>query len=801
MPKEVVDDIQHLLQQSTGQRWDEVVNRTIDAGITLSLKTTGDYKTGESCLVNSDGSTYAKFEAPTTNGLIYGVYKYLRNLGFKFYLPDSLYTIIPHLNSVFTKTSVMETPFLRIRDFFGTGGFGSGKTDPTRNVERSWQLWKWRNGFGAEFLLSGHVGETFNLANGNELAKNPSWTATPVMNNGQVNQTTKLNYYNTAAVDFFTDWVLRKFRDKNYTPPPVYLRDMVSIEPADGGGYVATPPAGSDLKTISDQVFNAANVAAKKLDQLFPNQPNIGVNLYAYSEHADVPNFSLNPRVFVQIIPYQFQNIAFGPAFIKRWSEKVKRFGLYDYFKYPDAYWDVPGGYPIDELMKRAINAAQAGSEGTTYESSYSELSTGIPLWILCQYMCTGNTDWNKNYDGLISDLYGSAAPSVKKLFDIFYRQTQFGIADLNKAVSYIQEAEKLTTDPRVSARINDLKTYMSYVSIYMKSQDLETGSLDDRLLPVGKMAWTIYQSKIIDSYRIMQLGSYSFLNAQTPDKALAEHYHKVHLQTFPESDDPSVYWKTNNYKYGRDEIDKMFNSINEPGKQARSVSFTPAVITDQITAAKASYQPKDNITLQGNYTVRGYFSLFTEKPATLIINWSLTNSKNETPSGSISGTDKSYQAVYDYPLQSSSGKLSISIPAGESAFFINAGSYTTYTLQMKLDNAFCYFDGSPRAAMSFLNDKGNYSYDPVYFPTYVYVPKNVTEVQYKVQVDGIKISAPDGSPVTTKLIKTLADGTQLRSFSVAPDLAGKFWQITVLGNYNYQFLNIPDRYFLFAKK
>ena len=83
----------------------------------------------------------------------------------------------------------------------------------------------------------------------------------------------------------------------------------------------------------------------------------------------------------------------------------------------------MPGGYTIDQLMNRAINAANAGSEGTNYESSYSKFATAIPLWILIQYMCTGNTDWQKDYDQLITDLYGQAAPAIKNLFDIFYYQ------------------------------------------------------------------------------------------------------------------------------------------------------------------------------------------------------------------------------------------------------------------------------------------------------------------------------------------------------------------------------------------
>ena len=663
------------------------------------------------------------------------------------------------------------------------GGFGNGEMALELN-----------------FRLAGHVGETFNLANAPELEKNPAWTATPIMKNGKVDVSTKLNYYNNEAVDFFTNWVIKKYTDKSYKALPPYISDMVSIEPSDGSGYATRPPAGSDLKTISDQVFYSANVAANKLDQLFPNQPNVGVNLYAYSGHADVPGFSLNPRVFVQIIPYQFQNIAYGPAFIKRWAQKVKRFGLYDYFKYPDSYWDMPGGYTIDQLMKRAINAAEAGSEGTTYESSYSKFATAIPLWLLCRYMCSGDKGWQKNYNNLIADLYGHAATPIEKLFDIFYSQTQFTATDMDKTLGYIEQAQKSTTDPHVLLRINELKLYLSYVSLYLRSQNLENGDLEQRLLPVEKMAWTLYEKKIIDSYRIMQLVSYGFLNAKPTDKALADHYHQLHLLTFPESNDPDVFWKKD-YAYSSNETDKILPRKNISKKQRITVSSVPATITNQITQAKLKYQPKHTITLQGNSTVRGYFNLFAEKPATIALSWSLTNSNGDMPTATISGSDKNYKAVYDYPLNSTSGNLSISIPAGESSFFINAAANTVYTVELRLANVFCYFDGSPRGKINFLNEKGTYSYDPFYYPSSIYIPKKTTTVQYRVQVNALKILAPDGKAVTTNLISTSPGGFELRSFKVPQNFSGKFWTAVISNNYNYQFLNIPDRYFLFEKK
>ena len=130
-PKDAVKDIQSLLEQSTGAHWEAVPDKSPQIPVlSFHWKRKAIIKPAKAVVVNSDGSSYVRFESPTTNGLIYGVYKYLRDLGFKFYLPDSLYTIIPALKSVFKKTSAMETPFLRIRNFFGTGGFGSGKTDP-----------------------------------------------------------------------------------------------------------------------------------------------------------------------------------------------------------------------------------------------------------------------------------------------------------------------------------------------------------------------------------------------------------------------------------------------------------------------------------------------------------------------------------------------------------------------------------------------------------------------------------------------------------------------------------------------
>ena len=101
---------------------------------------------------------------------------------------------------------------------------------------------------------------------------------------------------------------------------------------------------------------------------------------------------------------------------------------------------------------------------------------------------------------------------------------------------------------------------------------------------------------------------------------------------------------------------------------------------------------------------------------------------------------------------------------------------------------------------MGFIDEQGNFPYTPPIYPTYFYVPENVNDVQYKVQVNALQIFDPEGKAVTTKLIANQGP-LETRSFTPSASQKGKFWKAIVSGPYNYQFLNIPDRYFLFVEK
>ncbi|MBS1621222.1 MAG: DUF4838 domain-containing protein [Bacteroidetes bacterium] len=803
-PTEVVANLQTLLEKLTHEKWNSVEGQSITCGFCLTVALSDKFKTGESCIINANGKDLVQFKSPTIKGLIFGVYRYLRNLGFNFYLPDELYTVIPKNVNLFAGSNITVTPYLRIRDFFGTGGFGDGKTDPDKSVQQDWQLWKWQNGLGSEFSLDGHVGETFNLDNAAVLEKNPSWTASPIKTNGRVNVETKLNYFNADAVNFFTDWVIRKFTDKNYKKPASFIRDMVSVEPADGGNFMSAVATvnGVKLQTVSDQVFYAANVAAQKLDKLFPGNPGIGVSLYAYSQHADVPSFPLHPRVFVQIIPYQFQNIAFGPAFIKRWSEKVKRFGLYDYYKYPDSYMDQPGGYTLDELMNRALHAARAGSEGTTYESSYSKFATGVQLWVLACFMADGDSKWISKYNNFISALYGRSAVPVKKIFDLFYRQPVFDAIELKSSLKLLAEAESLNKDAVISKRLEELKLYLIFVHLQQASKNLKNGNLEQLTLPVFKMAWTLYEKKIVHSFRIMQLISYGFLNNPGTDEAMKKRHQLLHLLTFPETTDTGALWKkppsVSQYQPG--ELNRIFADTSKESELLKAEPVVSVSLPDILKTIKQSYNAAAVLQLQGNNNVRGYMSFYNEKPVIINVNYELSGS-NPQSTVTISGTNTDYTTVLDKKITDKKGSFNITLPVGKFSLFANAAANTTYRLTIRLNNAIPFFEPTPRGKMAFLDKKGDYGYSPDIYPCYFYVPPQTSEIIYSVQGNALSFYSPEGKKIENTLIETHNNDFETRSIKIKPSPVGRIWKAVVSGNFNYQLLNIPDRWFYLQPK
>ncbi|MCB0741123.1 MAG: hypothetical protein KDB92_08775, partial [Chitinophagaceae bacterium] len=397
------------------------------------------------------------------------------------------------------------------------------------------------------------------------------------------------------------------------------------------------------------------------------------------------------------------------------------------------------------------------------------KFATAIPLWVLIRFMADGKTDWQNEYQQLIRDLFGTAAAPIGKMFHLFYESSNFVGNDLQEAQHYLEEARKTNPGSTITKRLDELQLYLTYVKLELDSKNTQTGDMEQRLLPVYKMAWTLYESKIIDSYRMMQLISYSFLNAKGFDAATTKKYKDLHQKLFPETKNTDAYWKQNASvaMYSAKELSNMYQQQTKETKNNSLTNATSSLATAEIIQkAGMNFKPVEQFRVRGGSTVRGYFIFYAEKKSDIEINYTLSNPKT-APSISISGTDESYQNIIDQVLTDKSGKYKITIPQGITYLFVNARPNTVYQFDIEVKNIWTYFNPAPRGKMSFNNNEGQPTYEPPFYPSYFYVPKETTEIRLKVQKNRLAVYTPSGKKITTsELLGTMHGGWEIRSIT-----------------------------------
>ncbi len=298
-----------------------------------------------------------------------------------------------------------------------------------------------------------------------------------------------------------------------------------------------------------------------------------------------------------------------------------------------------------------------------------------------------------------------------------------------------------------------------------------------------------------------MQLISYSFLNSDRSDPAYAS-YQKLHLDWFPETERKNTAWgkipqtiATKNIESEFKQVQKIYNNTAPD----RSYTFN-----DVKEAVSKIYKPKKEFIMGGSYITRGYFAIYTDKITTVKINYKNTH-PSDLPKVIVSGIDKDYSTPIAFTLNKPTGELKFTIPAGETTLFINANDNTTYRFQISISDGYVFFDGSPRSLMNFFKKFDDpierHTYEPPYYPSYIFFPAGINSLDYRVQVNSLQIISPTGRQTESKLLQSEYGGFEIRQLNFPKGESGKIWKAIISGNYNYSFLTIPDRYFLLEPK
>jgi Domain of unknown function (DUF4838) len=476
-PETLANDMADLLQQSTGKK---ILTAAYDgkasSGIFLLLDSTGNYPATEAATVNCNGSSSLYIRARYATGLSYGMYTYLDRLGFRFYLPGAEWTIVPKLSSVYLKPINKEEwkPWFRQRFCSMSGGMPTVKNiDDKRQAAIDWYKWYRRNRMGSEYLsISGHIGESFNMEHQKEIEQDPGILAPEDGINRKYSVSAKLDPTNTKGVNMFTNWIVEQYKINRKSIPP-YLpgQRFQTVDPGDGLGYCHTPECDKQFKTVSDQVFYIANIAARKIKAAYPGA---GVSLYAYTERTDTPSVKIDPNVHVEIVTSAFHNVATPSELVKRWAKKTTNLSIYDYINLGVWSREEPF-FNLNRYFKYLNHIKNLKIDGFTFEAAPAKFSSAILQYFILRYLSEPYTDVQKEFDLFCRNCFGNAAAPIASMMKEWYfsnvklatnyDQVTFHEDELGRFFKYLQQASSADNSNAVQARLNELKLYTVYLS------------------------------------------------------------------------------------------------------------------------------------------------------------------------------------------------------------------------------------------------------------------------------------------------------------------------------------------------
>lgn len=466
------------------------------------------------------------------NGLANGIYTYLHALGCRWYFPGELWTYVPKRRDVLLTGNQLAAPSFLFRTFAGTGGLAPVTgIDPELELPRMWHTWYQRNRLGGAFIPGGHYGEDFNSKNEAVFRQHPEYLALGAVSG------------NRGPFTVVSKWCIsnRSFRELFIEDRVDYLKDILSrevpgnraaivipVEPADGGEDCACSEC-RKIGTVSDRIFYLANEVARAVARI---SDRAYVSLLAYNTHAAPPRDPVAANVYVQVIPYAFQDFASPEQMIAQWKQKCSHLLLSDYYGIPDWHQDKPlaDRWSPKELATRIRYWHKRGIQGVYLESSYAIGCTGEGLY----YLARLGWDVSESEDAIAAafyrDMFGTASAPMQQFFDKLHKGYSVH-TDIPLLLQYLEQGSAMAGSDKVRQRIDYFKAYIHYL-VLAENLILAGNQNEAAWMAHMQYVWQLYPTAMIHASRIAFFSSqegligkhpeYSFYTLLDPNKPLS---------------------------------------------------------------------------------------------------------------------------------------------------------------------------------------------------------------------------------------------------------------------------------------
>ncbi len=674
------------------------------------------------------------------NSFINGIYSFMHELGFRWYMPGDLWTRLGDIKKVPSINKVYN-PSFRDRQYAGSGGASAiPGLDEKNEFMQGFREWNRRNRVNVDHAAKGHQGIAFYNANKAVLDKHPEYYC-----NRKISRNGRLNYDNPAIVKLFADWAIAQVKPTDPFP-------VIGVDPADGSAAAddCIPQRIPGVKTWSDKYYWMANQVASRLRD---DDRNTIVALYAYNNYADTPSFPLHRSVYPVIIPYAFQEVDKPDAYIARWAKKMngQPMGIYDYWNITQWSQCLPQ-FNITNLEERLKFWRNNNIQSVYLESTYAKGPMGHAFWLGTQLMWDLDQDSDKLFNEFLTDNFGDAAEDIKRMYVRWSTNYQWA-AEAILSNDDLAKAAARVTDPLILERISELKAYVRFIRMmetYKANRTVEGyEELVRYILSIHHLR-LLHTSALINLY-IQKPGGYQVVKDRS---LLAKKYSAVkplnqvsierNFASDRRKDPPS-------YSFSKLQFDVRNIRPHKGGEKMKAATHL------NTTALFEFY-----VQQQGKFSI----AAGATKDTRMLVR------------------NQSGQVIFDKLIKASaSGFEDIQLTLSPGYYSLQWGETRRFS-RIRF----------PKELAVVSQDHG---YDNAGFPwQYVYVPSDATEIVYQdllgpgINNRGFWLN-PDGKRVDAKPVM----GTIYR-VPVPPQYRGKAWVLNI-GHRTFKMLNIPDYYSL----
>jgi hypothetical protein len=770
----------------------------------------------QACRTKNNGVDNMTLSANSDNGLHFGIYQYLQQLGFRFYQPGTVWEIIPALSSAYKKSDTIYTCSYKYKTWFISGGYGRWAMDNAGATINDWGLYQRRNGMMGASGFAGHRDDIMRGDYLKTLKNNPCYIAN--FNGARiVNVQSVPNIFNNAAKELWANTIEQgytKYKAAIYSNPLLYANAYrnfnysykhIGIEVPDGSQWGNSKENDAcnaeEYPKESDQHFTLANSTVQKILAKYPDKQ---FQLYAYSGHADVPSASItiNKNIDIQIIPTVYQLESSTNGLRNRWYNRSSNISEYNYLNLSAWSGETPS-FKWADLKTTLQIAKDKKSQGIMWEASPAKFGS-LPFLLAANSYLKDRVEVDSTLHDFCNNMFAGAGNTVFKILQMWGEENtapgrykmQLYIQQMNKAVQQTQNVPEV-----VKERLRELKAYLHYMVLYFNLAGNDQNKVITKEERDGELCIYIARTnklQIVNSYFMIT----TITSRYPAASSFRAKYNLVNGTAYQNGSLPLI---------TAAEIDNNFlQDVSNFGNKIEQFKLEEApYIKDQFKAANIAPLGKINTfigyTNGANYYGKTNFTIIAPAAGSFTIQYT---PRFDMPGKGyinflVESADKVLQIAKDFSINNSgkAGTLKIDLPAAGKYIFTIVSKYkSAVDLSITTNGNYFYKEGKFLGTMI-----ENYRADLQSLPGYFYIPNGLNKVYFNVSnsfsngkyapaeaiANTFGIKDNNGNLVKFHLASS-ADSA-LFYLDIPADAGGIFWQVTKMAGYNLQFINISN--------